>query len=125
MSDVFPDQIRLNDLGIIKGTRVYELESDFRFFSSKGLITVPKGFHTDGYSVPAFLHSFCNPMAKGMESSLGHDFLYNLQSKHNFTRKEVDDLFLEGMKACGVGFMKRSIIYSAVRSFGWRFFKKK
>lgn len=121
----FPDPMRLLDKGMHKGTRVFELEADFRFHSSWGTILVPKGFHTDGYSVPTALHSYCNPFAKGMQGSLAHDLLYSVESPYKFTRKDADDIFLEGMKVCGVRFTKRMMIYSAVRSCGWMFYKKK
>lgn len=115
--NAFPDKLRLLDRGIINGTRVFELESDFRFFSSFGLIKVKKGFLTDGFSVPKFLHSYCSPIAKGMESSVIHDWGYSPLNT-TFTKAEIDLIFLEGMKICGVGFCKRYTIYNAVRMFG-------
>ena len=125
INKAFPDVLILKDMGIIKGTRVFELQDDFRFFSSKGLIIAKKGFLTDGYSVPPLLHGFCNPFSKGMESSVLHDLNYLKDSPNDFDRVTCDELFLEGMKACGVGYMKRILIYRAVRSFGWRYFKKR
>jgi len=125
MNEVFPDVLVLRDMGIIKGTRVYQLENDFRYFSSEGLLEANKGFLTDGFSVPQCLHAFCNPMAMGMESAIFHDMNYLKSSPYDFDRATVDRLFLEGMKACGVRLIKRNLIYAAVRSAGWMFWKKR
>jgi len=124
-NDKFPDVLCLENAGVVHGSRLFKLEKPYRFFSSKGLITIPAGFISDGYSIPSALWSWCNPFAKGMESSLFHDYFYKKDCPYNFTRAEADDLLLEGMVICGVSFLKRRAIYRAVRMFGGMSWKKR
>ncbi|WP_035606827.1 DUF1353 domain-containing protein [Haloferula sp. BvORR071] len=104
-------------------SRLFRLVEPFVFVSSKGRLTAPAGFVTDGYSIPSAAWSWCNPFEEGMESSILHDLNYSAACPYGFTRKEADDLLLEGMAACGVPWLKRQTIYRAVRLFGWRYYK--
>lgn len=122
--EYFPDKIILEDAGLERGTRLFKVKSKFRFYSSKGLIIVNENEITDGASIPKIFHSIIGPFGLYFHSALIHDSLYKKSNKYNFTRKECDDLFDEGMKVSGVPFITRKIIYSAVRSFGWLPYKK-
>ncbi|MCE5310437.1 MAG: DUF1353 domain-containing protein [Acidobacteriales bacterium] len=95
--------------------------------TSRGVITVPTGFVSDGLSIPALVRPLVGPATgRPFVAGLLHDWLYSKASTANFnmTRKNADDLFLEVMSNLGIGF-RRNLIYAAVRAFGWRFYKRK
>lgn len=86
----------------------WEVLEDFSLYN----ITVPKGFITDGASVPRFLWFVGCPMQKStLRAAILHDYLY--KSKE-VSKMEADWLFLLTMKYDGVGFIKRNIYYLAV-----------
>ena len=119
----FPLPLVLENAGMRGRSRLFKLAAPFVFVSSKGKLEVPAGFLTEGMSIPPVMWSWCNPFAKGFEISVFHDYFYAEENIYGFTRKEADDLFLEGMSACGVPWLKRQAIYRAVRLFGWRYYK--
>jgi len=95
--------------------------------TSKGNITIPTGFLSDGLSIPSPFRPLVGPATgRAFVAGLLHDFLYSRSSTahYNMTRKDADDLFLEVMRNLGIGF-RRNLIYRAVRLFGWRSFKVK
>lgn len=102
----------------LKETDKFMLTEDF----STGVIDIEKGFVSDLASIPKFLWSLLSPLENTGIPSLVHDFLYSSENK-DFTRAEADKIFLEEMKKYGVSFLKRNIIYLAVRCFGKFFFK--
>jgi len=104
---------------------------DWTFVVERGeipdiIITVPKGFVTDFFSVP----SLCTPIVPRDGASnipaLIHDMLYATVGYRPsvcntlLTRKECDDLLLDAMERTGFGFWKRRQIYFAVRCGGWK-----
>lgn len=122
---IFPDmpQFRIHDWhddGI-----VMRLTHPCRIMTSAGMVTIPAGFLTDGLSIPRFAWSIVGPSTGGaFLAGLLHDFLYSRDSDGIFevSRAKADDLFREAMYNLGIGF-KRNLIWSAVRMFGWRFYK--
>jgi hypothetical protein len=95
--------------------------------TSKGAVTVPTGFRTDGLSIPSPFRPLVGPATgRAFISGILHDFLYSKASSHSYSmsRKDADDLFLEVMFNLGIGF-RRNLIYQAVRLFGWRSYKVK
>jgi len=122
----FPDKIHIEDAGMRRGSRLFRLEQDFRYFSPKyGLITVPAGFVTDGASIPAVFWNILYPFGPYFGSALVHDFLYDKNCPLYFERSECDDIFLEGMAILEVPWLTRRLMHCAVRGFGWEFFRKK
>lgn len=113
----FPDKIELEDAGMRGSSRLFKLTADFRFYSSKGLITVPKGFITDGASIPKMFWSIFAPFGQYFQSALIHDWLYSSNNKQ-FTREEADFLLNEGMIILGVPWIQRVLILRTVRIFG-------
>lgn len=122
----FPDELHLVDAGMRGTSRVFRIERPFRYFSSKGKITVPTGFLTDGASIPHPLWSILDPWGPYFSAALIHDFLYSRRSSphHNLSRLESDLIFKEAMFNIGVDWLRREIIYRAVRMFGGSSFKK-
>ena len=107
-------------LVVIKvGERLWKTYREFSYYLKEPdgeKITVPAGFLTDFASVPRPLWVILPPDGLYTQSAVLHDFLYATQI---LTRKESDDIFLDGMKILGVPFLVRQTIYRAVRMFGW------
>lgn len=95
----------------------FELISDFVYrVSDTHFITVPKGFRTDGASIPrAFWSTVGHPFEEYFESAVIHDYLYR---KGIGTKKNADKIFLQAMTDQGVNPIKRKIMYYAVKMFG-------
>jgi len=72
----FPLPLVMEKAGMRGQSRLFKLAAPFVFVSSKGKLEVPVGFITDGYSVPSWLHSWCNPFAEGMELSFRRQAIY-------------------------------------------------
>ena len=83
---------------------------------------IPAGFITDLASIPALLRPLFNPNDNGRKAAVLHDARYCIKVG---TRKEADDLFLEALERCGVGFLRRWAMYSGVRAGGWLYWNKR
>lgn len=128
MNPRFPDDIRLRDGGVdSRGSRIFVLTHYFRYIGSRGAITVPVGFRTDGASVPRVFWNILDPWGPWFPAALIHDFLYAKASDahHRHDRETCDLVFKEAMYNLGVPWWTRETIYRAVRGFGWRSFKKR
>lgn len=119
---MFPDELRLKDAGMRRGSRLFSLENDFRYVSSLGEIVVPKAFITDGASIPRIFWSILQPFGPYFKAALIHDFLYSPMND-KFTRAEADAIFKEAMFNLGIGWIKREAIYRSVRVFGGSSYK--
>jgi len=89
---------------------------------SKEIITVPKDFITDGASTPFGVRNLFPKDGTYTPISAIHDYMYSLKGvlpKKTYTRKECDQIFLEGMQVLNVPWWKRRIMYMAVRLAGW------
>ncbi len=82
---------------------------------SRNIINVPIGTYTDFASIPRALWAAFPRWGKYGNAAVIHDWMYWDQSR---SRKEADDIFLEGMEVLEVPTWKRRAIYSAVRTFG-------
>jgi hypothetical protein len=106
---------------------IIRLEHYLTVPTSKGNVTIPTGFLSDGLSIPSPVRPLVGPSTgRAFMAGLLHDFLYSRASSAHFnmTRADADRLFLEVMFNLGIGF-RRNVIYQAVRCFGWRYYKKK
>ena len=89
-------------------------------------LLAPRGLCTDLSSVPQPFWSFLGPIGAHLEVSIVHDYLYmawtDFREEDEVRRRDwdfADTLFRFGMKASGVGGIKRALAYRAVR-IGWR-----
>lgn len=94
---------------------------DFYYFKDGGINNVPKGFITDGYSVPRLFWNIFPPLGKDDRCAILHDYLYKVGA---YNRKTCDKIFLEAMKQCKVHRWKCYIKYYMVRIFGHPHFNK-
>lgn len=126
MSNAFPKPL-MTVLGpIVNGERTIILTQPFKAVTEIGVVTVPKGFHSDGASIPSWAMGIIgHPFGRYLESAIVHDYLYRDGAEFNASRAEADSIFLELMKAQGISFPKRWSMYLAVRSGGWLSFHKR
>lgn len=119
--------MKLNDLEVkpLFNGRCYVLLSDFKYQINDYVITVPKGFVTDLASVPRAFWSIFPPFGKYTVAAVVHDFLYSEYNNTNINRTLADEIFIFIMKENGVSFVKRQLMFRAVRTFGSMAWKKK
>lgn len=122
----FPEPLRVEAAYLAGDSRVWKLLHYYRYISSRGIITVFTGFHTDLTSIPKAFKSISDPAGPWMGPAVIHDYLYSRVADRYFpvTRKQADDIFKEAMFNIGIGF-ERNIIWAAVRIGGWKSWKKK
>lgn len=86
-----------------------------------GRIVVPKGFETDGASVPRMLWRLFPPFDGDYDAAaVLHDYAYRNGTKLVLDRDEADQLLLQGMVATDTAVWKRTLIYYGVRlGGGW------
>lgn len=84
-------------------------------------LTVPVGFVTDFASIPTLLQLWLPFDGPWAEAAVFHDWLY---SRGRCSRFLADAIFREAMDAMGVPWLKRTLMYYAVRIFGAWFFRK-
>lgn len=94
-------------------------------------VRIPKGFLTDGASVPKIFHNFLPPWGEYGQAAIVHDYMcengrYHVpagsgeEGKYDFeftTRKQVDEIFNEAMVVLNVPSFKRKMINSAVSAY--------
>ena len=81
--------------------------------------TVPRGFRSDGMSVPRWLWGVISPQisAETLEPSIIHDYLYNAKI---CTREEADEWYYDALLENGYSPKKAKVVFRAVRIFGAR-----
>ena len=104
------------------GDQAYEVTQPLVWEDSELVIQVNPGFDFDGASIPKALWSAVgSPMTGGYQrAGCLHDALY---ASEWFARDVCDKLFLEAMESDGVSWIKRNLMYNAVRAFGWTVWK--
>ena len=88
-------------------------------------IIVPKGFRTDGASIPLILRPFFERYGKNTEAAVIHDYLYSKFNDTGINRELADKIFLFILKENEVSYRVRKVMYKAVRMFGEVFWEKK
>ena len=101
---------------------------------STNVVVVMAGFVTDFASVPRPLWWLIPSWGKYGKAAVIHDYLYQthaiqikykgLYTKLIVTRKEADDIFLEAMGVLNVAKWRKTVMYKAVRLFGWLAWRK-
>lgn len=105
----------------------WKLIAPLDYLADQCFIRVPVGFETDLASIPKGLRWIISQNEEHREAAVLHDYLYSVGGKFDwfsFTRKEADEIFLAAMNYSGVSWLKRSLMFSAVRSFGWYFWSE-
>jgi len=105
------------DTETIEDGKRRKLIKDYTYENDKYIITIKKGFITDGASIPKTFWSvlsspFYGPIVFG---AMIHDGLY---TKMTIPRKECDKLLKEMILEKGYNRVKANLVYGAVRMFG-------
>lgn len=111
---------------MLDGRRVKVLRDFYCVVSIDGVyrhIIVPTGFISNLASVPRVLWAWIPQSGRYSYAAVVHDWLYHQRGWINdylpdLTRKEADKIFLELMKFYQVGFVRRKLMYAAVRVGG-------
>ena len=80
------------------------------------MFVIPAGFTTDLASVPRIFQSIIPKIGHHIRPAIVHDYCY--EGFTNLTRKEADEMFLEGMKTTKVSWLRRKAMWLAVRVGG-------
>lgn len=98
------------------------LTAPLTYFTDSGEeVTAPKGFWTDGASVPRFLWRLYPPFGEYFRAAVIHDFMYY---RGAFVRSKCDAIFKEAICSCGCSRTTQNILYLGVRIGGWRAYGK-
>ena len=95
-----------------------KLVQDYVYEVNGYRITVPKGFITDGASVPNILKPIYNPYGKYFPAAVVHDYLYSRINDTGINRTLADKIFNFIMKELKIDRSTRRKFYWAVRCFG-------
>lgn len=108
------------------GNRTYRLVYPFKYyFDNNDVIEAPTGFITDFASIPRPFWPILPPDGAYGKAAVIHDALYQTDGfGGKFTRKQSDDIFLDGMEILGVSWLTRHTMYRAVRMYSWRYWNK-
>jgi len=112
----FTDKLLVSPL---PGGKIWKLEASFSYHvgskESDEVIVVPKGFTTDFASIPQIFWSMIgSPIGRYTKAAVVHDYLYHSQI---YSRRKSDRIFLEAMTVLEVNWLKRRVMYRAVRMF--------
>lgn len=116
------DRLHIEDVDGMEGI----LEQPLHFYSAELgiLVMAPAYMATDFASIPRGLWNILPKRGKHDRAAVIHDAGYRgfLQSADGrelmLSKNTIDRLFLEAMKACGVGAFSRQAMYRAVSWFG-------
>lgn len=85
-------------------------------------VIVPKGFITDLASIPRIFRAMFDRNGLSRRPAVLHDWLYCSQK---YSRSTADWLFLQALKAEGVGLLTRQAMYAGVRAGGWIYYGRR
>lgn len=78
-------------------------------------MTIPKGFETDGASVPRLFWWFASPSGDLFEAAIIHDYMYKYAIK---TKQQADHMFKRAAKHYQANKLRRNLAYVMVKLFG-------
>ena len=104
----------------LKDGNKWILEEPFQYytdiFPARRIISIKAGFETDFASIPKLFLPFLSYKDKFNKAAVVHDYLY---ASKQFSRKDADRMFLEGLLVLKIPKWKAYIFYMLVRLFGW------
>ena len=101
---------------------------DFTYYigdvAEQRYVTVPKGYVTDGASVPRLFWGMIPPWGSYGQAAVVHDFLcekkqltFNNNNPLTLDQAQIDRVLWTAMRASGVPYWKSALIYGAVRAW--------
>jgi hypothetical protein len=128
----FPEPILLSPLfGESCQYRILKAPMPYFLFKGAEPIVVPKGFVTDYASIPRIFWSWIPAWGRYGPAAILHDYLYSgerkrkvidIRNPNNFitvNRYIADLYFYVAMRQLEVFWLKRNLMYGAVRLCGW------
>lgn len=99
--------------------KMYQVQRSFNYYIGKEgsdeVVIVPKGYRTDGASIPKLFWSLIGgPLGKYAPAAIVHDFILEYDM---YPRKRCDEIFEEALGVLGVGWFKRKLMYWGVRMY--------
>lgn len=111
------------------GRDYYRLLDDFKFYvgdkSDNVWVYLPRGFLSDGATVPRMFYWLVPPWGRHGEAAMVHDYLCEHLTLYHGTeliqidRATADSIFNEAMKVSQVNPFIRHLMYGAVRLYAW------
>lgn len=94
-----------------------------RFVVNNSEYEIPENFETDLASIPRIVWPIISPAHSSLiRPAIVHDWFY--RKTCDFTRYETDLIFYHMLKNDGVSTIRASIMYYAVRWFGWNYYNE-
>lgn len=106
------------DFWIVKKEFRYAIDGD-----KNKIVIVPRGFLTDGATVPRLFWGLIPPWGKYGQAVVLHDYLCEVPGYWNYgtweelERKDVDQIFNQAMGNLGVSSLLRKTLYTAVKLY--------
>lgn len=95
---------------------LWRLDEPLIYRSGTTQHVVPKGFMTDGASIPRLLWGVLPPFGRYAKAAVLHDYLLK-----TFPRAYCDAVFRDALRVCDVNDVRADFMYAAVRVFSlWR-----
>ena len=95
--------------------RHWEVLKEFQYRAQEDSYTVSAGQPTDFASVPRAFIWFIPSYGKYTKAAILHDHLCDLSEQEQFNRRDADGIFRQAMRVLGVAFLRRWIMWAAVR----------
>lgn len=113
----FLDRLVAEEIDPVSDRPQWRLHEPLRFYSStlREIVVVPSGFETDFASVPRVPIAWLIAGGTANDAAVVHDWLC---VKGLYTSVIAAKVFLEAMKDLGISFLRRTLMYWAVRLFG-------
>jgi hypothetical protein len=96
----------------------WKVMEDLVYEGNQGRFTVRAGFETDFATVPFFLTWLVPRYGVYTTAAVLHDWL--LEEEPAVSRVESDGIFRRALRELGVPFLRRWVMWAAVRLGGWR-----
>ncbi len=93
----------------------WELVQSFSYIGARETFTIPAGFRTDFASVPRVFVWLLPRYGRWTEAAILHDYLWELSRQNKFRKSDADGIFNRAMRELGVPYLRRWIIWAAVR----------
>lgn len=101
--------------GVGTFTVLEEFQYDVGHLGSGKTIVVPRGFVSDGLSIPWFARAFFPILGKGAKAGVLHDYLLWT----GIPRQEAAAIFREALGVLGVRNPRRALMYWSVKYWPW------
>ena len=95
--------------------QIWQLLKAIDYQGNQDLFQVPIGQHTDFASVPRVFVWLLPRYGRYTKAAILHDYLWKVAVPHGMSRLDADGLFRQSMRELGVPFLRRWMMWAAVR----------